>query len=113
AGIQAIDKGQMEASRSLGMNHRQTMFYIILPQAFRNVLPALCNEVIALMKETSVVGYIALRDLTKGADVIRSRTYDPFMPLMAVALIYLLLTTLLGFLFGKLERRMKNSDSHP
>ena len=89
SGIMSIDGGQFEAGRSLGFNYVQTMRYIIMPQAFKNVLPALGNEFIVLLKETSVAGYIALQDLTKAGDIIRSRTYDAFMPLIAVALIYL------------------------
>ena len=87
SGIMSIDNGQFEAGRSLGFNYAQTMMYIVMPQAFKNVLPTLCNEFISLLKETSVSGYIALQDLTKGGDIIRSRTYDAFMPLIAVALI--------------------------
>ena len=87
SGIMSVDSGQLEAGRSLGFNYWQTMWYIIMPQAFKNVLPALCNEFISLLKETSVAGYIALQDLTKGGDIIRSRTYSAFMPLFAVALI--------------------------
>lgn len=89
AGIMSIDIGQMEAGRSIGFSYTQTMWYIILPQAFKNVLPALGNEFIVLLKETSISGYIALQDLTKGGDIIRSRTYDAFMPLIGVALVYL------------------------
>ena len=88
SGIMSIDNGQFEAGRSLGFNYPQTMFYIVMPQAFKNVLPALGNEFIGLLKETSVAGYIAIQDLTKGADIIRSRTYSAFMPLIAAALIY-------------------------
>lgn len=84
SGIMSIDNGQFEAGRSLGFNYAQTMMYIVMPQAFKNVLPTLCNEFISLLKETSVSGYIALQDLTKGGDIIRSRTYDAFMPLIAV-----------------------------
>lgn len=109
-GIMSVDKGQLEAGRSLGFNYAQTMITIILPQAFKNVFPALCNEFIVLLKETSVSGYIAMQDLTKGGDIIRSRTYDAFMPLIAVALIYLAMVCLLEFVFGKLERRMRSSD---
>ena len=86
SGIMSIDGGQFEAGRSLGFNYVQTMRYIIMPQAFKNVLPALGNEFIVLLKETSVAGYIALQDLTKAGDIIRSRTYDAFMPLIAVPL---------------------------
>jgi len=112
AGIQSIDKGQTEASRSLGLNHAQTMLYIILPQAFRNILPALANEVITLMKETSIVGYIALQDLTRAGDYIRSRTFNAYMPLLAVAVIYLGMTMLLSAVFKNIERRMHKNDSH-
>ena len=110
SGIMSIDKGQFEAGRSLGFNYVQTMVHIIMPQAFKNVLPALGNELIVLLKETSVSGYIAMEDLTKGGDIIRSRTYDAMMPLLAVALIYLVIVMLLEFAVGKLERRLRNSD---
>ena len=110
AGIMSIDIGQMEAGRSIGFSYAQTMWYIILPQAFKNVLPALGNEFIVLLKETSISGYIALQDLTKGGDIIRSRTYDAFMPLIGVALVYLVLV--LGFtkLVSMLERRLNQSE---
>ena len=110
SGIMSIDKGQFEAGRSLGFNYAQTMILIIIPQAFKNIFPALGNEFIVLLKETSVSGYIAMQDLTKGGDIIRSRTYDAFMPLIAVALIYLVLVMLLEFVFNKMERKMRNSD---
>ncbi len=110
SGIMSIDQGQMEAGRSLGFNYVQTMWYIIMPQAFKNVLPALANEFIVLLKETSVSGYIALQDLTKGGDIIRGRTFDAFMPLIAVALIYLAMVMILSALVGKLERRLRNSE---
>lgn len=110
SGIMSIDNGQFEAGRSLGFNYRQTMIYIIMPQAFKNVLPALGNEFIVLLKETSVAGYIALQDLTKGGDIIRSRTFDAFMPLMAVALIYLVMVMIFTKLVSMLERRLRNSD---
>ena len=110
SGIMSIDNGQFEAGRSLGFNYRQTMFYIVMPQAFKNVLPALGNEFISLLKETSVSGYIALQDLTKGGDIIRSRTYDAFMPLIAVALIYLVMVLIFSKLVSLLERRLRNSD---
>lgn len=109
-GIMSIDKGQFEAGRSLGLSYIQTMIYIILPQAFKNVLPALGNEFIVLLKETSVSGYIALQDLTKGGDIIRSQTYTAFMPLIAVALIYLIVVMFFTWLVGKLERRLRASD---
>ena len=103
SGIMSIDDGQFEAGRSLGFNYAQTMFYIIMPQAFKNVLPALGNEFIVLLKETSVSGYIALEDLTKGGDIIRSRTYDAFMPLIAVAVIYLVMVMIFTKLVNMLE----------
>ena len=110
SGIMSIDNGQFEAGRSLGFNYTQTMRYIIMPQAFKNVLPALGNEFIVLLKETSVSGYIALQDLTKGGDIIRSRTYDAFMPLLAVALIYLVMVMIFTKLVNMLERRLRSSD---
>ena len=110
SGIMSIDNGQFEAGRSLGFNYSQTMRYIIMPQAFKNVLPALGNEFIVLLKETSVSGYIALQDLTKGGDIIRSRTYDAFMPLLAVALIYLVMVMIFTKLVNILERRLRSSD---
>ena len=110
SGIMSIDEGQFEAGRSLGFNYAQTMIYIIMPQAFKNVLPALGNEFIVLLKETSVSGYIALQDLTKGGDIIRTRTYDAFMPLIAVALIYLVMVMIFTKLVALLERRLRNSD---
>lgn len=110
AGIMSIDGGQFEAGRSLGFNYVQTMRYIIMPQAFKNVLPALGNEFIVLLKETSVAGYIALQDLTKGGDIIRSRTYDAFMPLIMVALIYLVMVLIFTKLVNMLERRLRSSD---
>lgn len=110
SGIMSIDNGQFEAGRSLGFNYRQTMMYIIMPQAFKNVLPALCNEFIVLLKETSVAGYIAIQDLTKGADIIRSRTYSAFMPLIAAAIIYLVMVMIFTYFVQKLERRLRSSD---
>lgn len=110
SGIMSLDQGQFEAGRSLGFNYIETMRWIIIPQAFKNVLPALANEFIALLKETAVCGYIGLMDLTKGGDVIRGRTFTPFMPLLAVALIYLILVVVISWLIGKLERRLKNSE---
>ena len=110
SGIMSIDNGQFEAGRSLGFNYAQTMMYIVMPQAFKNVLPTLCNEFISLLKETSVSGYIALQDLAKGGDIIRSRTYDAFMPLIAVALIYLAMVMIFTKLVSLLERRLRNSD---
>lgn len=110
SGIMSIDKGQFEAGRSLGFTYGQTMVHIIMPQAFKNVLPALGNEFIVLLKETSVAGYIALQDLTKSGDIIRSRTYDAFMPLLAVAAIYLIMVVVFTKLVNMLERRLRSSD---
>lgn len=110
AGIMSIDQGQFEAGRSLGFNYFQTMRYVIIPQTIKNVLPSLANEFIALLKETSVAGYVAVKDLTKGGDIIRSRTYSPFLPLLAVALIYLILVIFFSKLVGILERRLRSSD---
>ncbi len=110
SGIMSIDGGQFEAGSSLGLSYRQTMISIILPQAFKNVLPALANEFIVLLKETSVAGYIAIADLTKGGDIIRSQTYEPFLPLIAVALIYLVMVMFLTHLITKLERRLAKND---
>ena len=110
SGIMSIDNGQFEAGASLGLNYPKTMIYIILPQALRNILPALANEFIVLLKETSVAGNIALNDLTKGGDIIRSATYEAFLPLIAVALIYLVLVVALSKLVNLLERRLAKSD---
>ena len=110
SGIMSIDKGQMEAGRSLGLSYTKVMLFVILPQAFKNVLPALGNEFIVLLKETSVAGYIALQDLTKGGDIIRSQTYDAFMPLIAVALIYLAVVVLFTKLLGILEKGLKKNE---
>lgn len=110
SGIMSIDNGQFEAGRSLGFNYVQTMRYIIIPQALKNVLPALANEFIVLIKETSVAGYVAIKDLTKAGDTIRGVTYSAFLPLIAVALIYLVMVIFFSWLVGKLERRLRNSD---
>lgn len=110
SGIMSIDNGQFEAGRSLGLSYRETMISIVLPQAFKTVLPALANECIVLLKETSVAGYIAIQDLTKGGDIIRSQTFSAFMPLITVAVIYLLMVMLLTHLVSKLERRLSQSD---
>ena len=109
-GIMSIDNGQFEAGRSLGFNYLQTMRYVVMPQVIKNVLPSLMNEFIALLKETSVAGYVAVMDLTKAGDTIRGRTYSPFMPLIAVALIYLALVMFLTWVVGRVERRLRNSD---
>jgi His/Glu/Gln/Arg/opine family amino acid ABC transporter permease subunit len=110
SGIMSIDNGQFEAGRSLGFNYTQTMWHIIMPQAFKNVVPPLANELIVLLKETAIVGYIALEDLTKGGDIIRGRTYDAFLPLIVVALIYLILVSILSRGVTALERRLSRSD---
>lgn len=108
SGIMSIDEGQFEAGRSLGFSYSQTMTNFILPQAIKNVLPALGNEFIVLIKETSISGYIGIMDLTRGGDLIRSRTYDAFLPLIAVALVYLVIVVVLTSLLSKLEKRLKN-----
>ena len=110
SGIMSVDNGQMEAGRSLGFNYAQTMWYVIMPQAFKNVLPALVNEFIVLLKETSICGYIGLMDLTRGGDIIRSRTYEAFLPLIAVAIIYLVIVMLLTAFVNRLERRLRASE---
>lgn len=110
SGIMSIDEGQFEAGRSLGLNYGQTMRLIIMPQAFKNVLPALVNELITLLKETSVSGYIGIMDLTRGADIIRSGTYEPFMPLIGTAIVYLAIVMLLTFGMKKLEERMRRNE---
>jgi len=110
SGIMSIDKGQFEAGRSLGLGYGQTMWYVIMPQAFKNVLPALANEFIVLLKETSICGYIGLMDLTRGGDIIRSRTYEAFMPLIAVALIYLVLVMILTAGVNRLERKLRANE---
>ncbi len=110
AGIMSIDEGQFEAGASLGFSYTQTMLFFILPQAIKNVLPALGNEMIVLLKETSVAGYIAMDDLTRGADIIRSQTYSAFMPLLMAAAIYLFFVLIFDSLVKKLERNLKNSD---
>lgn len=109
-GILAVDKGQMEAGRSLGLSKWATMRYIILPQAVKNVIPPLGNEFITLIKETAIVGYVSLTDLTRVANQIASRTYDAFMPLIGVAVIYFVIIKLLTIFLGKIERRMRRSD---
>ena len=110
SGIMSVDEGQFEAGRSLGLNYTQTMRLIILPQAFKNVLPALANEFITLLKETSISGYIAIPDLTKGGDIIRSQTYDAFLPLFGVAVIYLVLVMILTAGVHKLETRLRTNE---
>ncbi|MBQ7464378.1 MAG: amino acid ABC transporter permease [Lachnospiraceae bacterium] len=111
-GIMSVDKGQMEAGRSLGLSYVQTMTKIVLPQAFKASLPALVNELITLLKETSICGYIGLNELTRGGDIIRGTTFDAFLPLIGVALIYLAIVLLISYLFSFVERGLRKSDQH-
>ena len=110
AGIESIPVGQYEAAEVLGYSKAQTFVKIILPQAVKNILPALCNEFISLLKETSISGYIGLMDLTKGGDIIRSVTYEAFMPLIAVALIYLIMVMGLSKVVNLLERKLRSNE---
>ena len=110
AGITAVDKGQMEGGRSLGFSYFETMKYIIIPQAIKNILPALGNEFITLIKETAIVGYVAIADLTKASDFIISRTYETFLPLLAIAIIYYLIVKILTKCLAIFERRLRRSD---
>lgn len=109
-GIQSVKEGQFEAGRSLGFSYIKTMWYIVIPQTFRNIIPMLLNEFITLLKETSICGYIALNDLTRGAYIIQSRTFSPFMPLLAIAVIYLVLVVLLTLLVKFIERRLSKNE---
>ncbi len=109
-GLMSVDAGQMEAGRSLGLNYIQTMRHIIIPQAVKNILPALGNELITLLKETSIVTVIGLRDLTKAAQLVTSKTYGGFMALFGVALVYLAMVMVLSWLMGRLERRLRSSE---
>ena len=106
----SVDNGQFEAGRSLGLTYKVTMMSIILPQAVKNVLPALCNEFITLLKETSICGYIGLNDLTRGGDIIRSNTFDAFMPLILVAIIYLFFVQLLTMGVAAMERSLRKNE---
>lgn len=110
SGIMSVDPGQFEAGRSLGFDYKWTMWYIIIPQAFKNILPALANEFIVLLKETSVAGYVTIRDLTMGGNIIRAATYSPFMPLVAVAVIYLIMVMFFTKLVNILERRLRKNE---
>ena len=110
SGIEAVPRGQFEAGRSLGFSYRQTMRRIIMPQAIKNVIQTLANEFIVLLKETSVAGYVALADLTKGGDIIRSRTYSPYLPMLVVALIYLCLVMIFSAGVKYLERSLKTGE---
>ncbi|GIU43258.1 amino acid ABC transporter permease [Shewanella sairae] len=110
AGIQAVDKGQMEAARSLGLSHWSTMKEVILPQAIKNILPSLGNEFIVLLKETAVIGFIGGVDLMRAGEIIRSRTFEDSVPLFTCAIIYLLLTYIFTFMLSRFETRLKQSD---
>lgn len=110
AGIMSIDNGQFEAGRSLGLNYFQTMRYIVVPQMFKSVLPTLCNEFIALLKETSVVGYVGVIDITKAGNVIAGVTYSYYIPLLTVAAIYLVMVMILSYFVGKLEKRLRKNE---
>ena len=111
AGILAVDKGQTEAGRSLGLNQFQTMCYIVVPQAFKNVLPPLGNEFITLLKETAIVGYVGMSDLTRVANQLTSTVFEAFMPLIGAAVIYFVIIKILTVLLEKLERRLRKSDN--
>lgn len=110
SGIMSIDQGQMEAGRSLGLTYQTTMQYIIIPQAFKNILPALGNEMITLLKETSIVTVIGLKDLTKGAMIIQGKTYQALVPFLSIAVIYLAMVLILTWILGIMERRLRTSD---
>jgi His/Glu/Gln/Arg/opine family amino acid ABC transporter permease subunit len=110
AGIQAVDKGQMEAARSLGLNYSQSMYHVIMPQAVKNILPGMGNEVISLWKETAIAGFIGLEDLMRGAEIVRARTFSNYTPYLVIALIYFYITALMTAMLGKLERRLGKSD---
>ena len=110
SGILSVDAGQMEAGRSLGLGYVDTMTQIIMPQAIKNCLPALVNEMIALLKETSICGYIGLAELTRGGDIIRGVTFDALLPLIAVAIVYLIIVMFFTWIMSLLERRLRESD---
>ncbi len=109
-GIQSVDAGQMEAGRSLGLSRMQTMRFVILPQAFKNCFPSLLNEVITLLKETSIAGVVGLSELTHASDQVSSATYQYLMPLLGAAALYFAVVKLLSFLFGLLEKKLRESD---
>ena len=109
-GIMSIDNGQFEAGRSLGFNYLQTMIFIVLPQVFKNILPTLLNEFIALLKETSVAGYVGITDLTRGGYIVRGITFSAFMPLVGIALIYYIIVMFLTYMVGRVERRLRKSE---
>ncbi len=110
AGIIAVDIGQMEAGRTLGFSRFKTMLFIVFPQAIKNILPALGNEFITILKETSIAGYIPVTDLTKASNIVQSRTYEPFFPLIAAATFYFILVVIISHFFKKMERRFAKSD---
>ncbi len=109
-GIMSIDEGQAEAGRSLGFNYAQTMLFIILPQTFKSILPALANEFIVLLKETAIAGYVGVTDLTRGANIIRGITYQSFWPLLSIAAVYLVMVMFFTWLVGILERRLRKNE---
>ena len=109
-GILSIDKGQTEAGRALGLSNAQTMTNIVIPQAVKNIFPALCNEFIVLIKETAIVGYIGLVDIQKAGDFIKSLTFEAFMPLIATAIIYFVLIKILTLVLGRIEKALRKSD---
>ena len=110
AGILSIDKGQTEAGRSLGLTSAQTMFYIVVPQAIKNIFPAMGNEFITLIKETAIVGYVGLVDIQKAGDFIKSATYEAFMPLVGIAVVYFILIKMLTLALGAIEKQLRKSD---
>ena len=110
AGILSVDKGQTEAGRSLGLNGVQTMTRIVIPQAVKNIFPALCNEFIVLVKETAIVGYVGLMDIQKAGDFIKSATFEAFMPLIAVAIVYYVIIKLLTLIFKQAENHLRKSE---
>lgn len=112
AGIQSIDAGQTEAGRSLGLNGRQTMIHIVIPQAVKNIFPALCNEFITLIKETAIVGYVGLTDIQKAGDFIKSATFEAFIPLIGTAIIYFVLIKILTLALGRAEKHLRRSETH-
>ena len=112
AGIQSIDAGQTEAGRSLGLNGRQTMIHIVIPQAVKNIFPALCNGFITLIKETAIVGYVGLTDIQKAGDFIKSATFEAFMPLIGTAIIYFVLIKILTLALGRAEKHLRRSETH-
>lgn len=110
SGIEAVDRGQTEAARSLGMTRLEAMGHVVLPQGVKNILPAVGNEMIALLKETSVAGYVAVQDLTRAGNLIRNNTYDAVNPLLVVAIVYLVLVVLMTRLLAVFEKRLHKSD---